>query len=145
MSMDAKAAAVEALKEGWGDSAPPVPATEDEKTWGMLANLLGLFFIIGPVIAWFVKGDSKFVKFHALQMILVNLVCFAVGIMLGVCFTVLAAVPLVGWAVVSIVSPLFSLAMLILLVWLAIKAKGGSLYKLPAIGSFAFKTVYEAK
>ena len=145
MSIDAKAAAVEALKEGWGDSAPPSPATEDEKTWGMLANVLGFFFIIGPVIAWFMKGDSKFVKFHALQMILVNVVCFTVGIVLGVCFTVLAAVPMVGWAVVSIVSPLFSLAMLVLLVWLAIKAKGGSLYKLPSIGAFAYKTVYEAK
>ena len=145
MSMDAKAAATAAFKEGWGGSAPPVEATEDEKLWGMLANLLGLIFIIGPVIAWFVKGDSKFVKFHALQMILLNVVCFVFGIALGICFSILAAVPGIGWTVISIVSPLFSLAILVLLVFLAIKAKGGSLYKLPALGAFAHKTVYEAK
>ncbi|MCW8128814.1 MAG: DUF4870 domain-containing protein [Planctomycetota bacterium] len=144
MSVDAKAAAVAAFKEGWGDAAPPVAATEDEKTWGMLANLLGLFFVVGPAIAWFLKGDSKYVKFHALQMILVNLASFAVGIVLGVVFTVLAAVPAVGWTVISIVSPLFSLCMLGLLAFLALKAKNGVLFKVPALGAFAFKTVYPA-
>lgn len=145
MSTDAKAAAAEVWNAGWGESQPPAQANEEEKLWGMLANVLGLFFIVGPLVAWFVKSGSKFVKFYALQMIFLHLAGLAVGIVLGVLFTVLAAVPLVGWLVVTLIGPLFSLAMLAVLVFLALKAKSGALYKLPALGAIACRTVYEAK
>lgn len=145
MAMDAQVEAVAAFKDGWGESAPPAPATEDEKLWGMLANFLGLFFIVGPLVAWFVKGDSRFVKFHALQMIFLNLVGFVVGIVLGICLTMLAMVPFVGMLVGTVVGPLFSLAMLVLLVFLGLKAKSGAIFKLPVLGAYACKSVYEVK
>lgn len=145
MALDAQAEAAAAFNEGWGGNVPPEPVAEDEKLWGLLANLLGLFFVVGPLVAWLVKGDSRFVKFHALQMIFLNLVSFAAGIVLALCLTMLAMVPFVGMLVGTVIGPLFSLAMLVLLVFLGLKAKSGVLFKLPVLGALAYKHVYQAK
>jgi uncharacterized Tic20 family protein len=45
--------------------------TSEERTLAMLAELLQLFsWIVGPMIIYFVKRDSRFVRFHALQAVL---------------------------------------------------------------------------
>jgi uncharacterized Tic20 family protein len=71
-------------------SAPPPPfsvgaLTPDETTMAALAHLLQtMTWWIGPLIIFFVKRDSKFVSFHALQAllwqiirILIYVICFA--------------------------------------------------------------------
>jgi uncharacterized protein len=141
--IDVSVMATGAMAQPWGPVQPPQPATEDEKLWGMLANILGLVFLIGPIVAYLVKGESKFVKFNALQMIFLQLACLVVAIILGIVFTVLASVPIVGTLVLSVLSPLLSLAMLVGLVLLALKAKEGILYRLPVIGEAARKNVYK--
>jgi len=133
-----------ALAGTWGEQAPPAAPNEEEKLWGLLACLLGIFFIIGPLVAFLVKGTSSYVKFFALQTIFASLALLGVGIVLGVCFTVLAAVPMVGYLIVTVVSPLFSLAWLALLIFVGLKAKSGTLYLLPALGSVARQSAYRA-
>jgi uncharacterized membrane protein len=128
----------------WGEQAPPAAPNEDEKLWGLLASVLGIFFIIGPLVAYLAKGTSNYVKFFALQTIFASLAMLVVGIALGVCFSVLAAVPMVGYLIVSVISPLFSLAWLALLIFVGLKAKSGSLYLLPALGKVARRSAYGA-
>jgi len=42
--------------------------TQDEKTFALLAHVLGIFSgFIAPLVFFLVKRDSKFVSFHALQ------------------------------------------------------------------------------
>src|SRR5690242_8905923 len=90
----ATAAASEAIQQPWGPIDVPAPSA-DEKMWGMLANVLGLIFILGPLIAFFVKGaQSKFVKFYSVQMLLIQLVAFVFMVALTIVVQVLATVPI---------------------------------------------------
>ena len=59
------------------------PPTQDEKTMGMLAHLLGIFGFIGPLIVWLIKKDqSPFVNDQgkeALNFHLVMLIGYVIG------------------------------------------------------------------
>jgi uncharacterized membrane protein len=54
---------------------PPLPEpTQDERTMAVLAHVLQLVGgWIAPLIIFFVKPDSKFVRFHALQVLLLHI------------------------------------------------------------------------
>ena len=55
-------------------AAAPPPVTRDECTLGMLAHILQIFsWLIGPGIIFFVRRDSKFVRYHALQVVFFQL------------------------------------------------------------------------
>jgi uncharacterized membrane protein len=133
-----------AVAAAWGPVAPPEAPSADDKLWGMLANLLGILWLIGPALAWLLKRDSKFVRFNALQMLLIHAVGLVIGILLGVCLTVLAFVPMLGMLVASVISPLFGLLALALIIFLAIKAHNGIAYRLPVLGPVSFARSYEA-
>ena len=127
----------------WGKTQPPNSPADDEKLWGLIANLLGLIFIIGPLVAMLVKGSSPYVKFHAVQMIGWQIVMFGVSLMLGVVFSILGAVPIVAH-VASALFGLIGLGCLLLLLYMALLAHKGTLFRLPFIGPFAMKTAYGA-
>ena len=75
----------------------PVAQTQDDKTFGMLAHLLGIITgFLGPLIIWLIKKDqSKFVDDQAKEalnfqilMLILNLVavpisCFILGVANG--------------------------------------------------------------
>jgi uncharacterized membrane protein len=139
----ATAAATEAMQAPWGPIDVPAPSP-DEKLWGMLANVLGLIFVVGPLIAFFMKGaQSKFVKFYAIQMLLIQLVALVFIIALTVVVQVLATVPIL----LTLMWPLFSLlnlAWLVALVILALKANSGVAFRVPVVGQFAYTKGYAA-
>ena len=57
----------------------PPPVTRDECTLGMLAHILQIFsWLIGPGIIFLVRRDSKFVRYHALQVIFFQLLLMMV-------------------------------------------------------------------
>jgi uncharacterized Tic20 family protein len=57
--------------------------TQDEKTFGMLAHLLGIISFIGPLVIWLIKKDqSQFVNENgkiALNFQLTMLIAFLIG------------------------------------------------------------------
>ena len=56
---------------------PYVPS-HDEKTFALLAHVLGIFSgFIAPLVFFLVKRDSKFVSFHALQSLAWHIIYFA--------------------------------------------------------------------
>ncbi|MGH9669283.1 MAG: DUF4870 domain-containing protein [Terriglobales bacterium] len=67
------------LEQGTAPSEPtpevePVP-TQDERTMATLAHVLQLVgWFIAPLIIFFIKRESRFVSFHALQAIFLQLV-----------------------------------------------------------------------
>ena len=114
--------------------------TDDEKLWGALAYFLGFFIsLLGPIVAYFIKKDSKFVRFHAVQSILFSVVFGIVFFGLTVVFTVLAVVTGGIAALLNIL--LLPLALVAFLVYLyaGYKAYQGQMYKIPVIGAFADK------
>ena len=66
------------------DDSAPAPAyvvTQDDRTMGTLAHLLQLVTAwMGPLVIFFVKRDSPFVKFHALQALILQVCLTAVWI-----------------------------------------------------------------
>jgi uncharacterized membrane protein len=63
-----------------------IPA-QDERTLALLAHILQIVAgWLGPLIILLVRRDSRFVTFHALQVLFLQLVRLALMIAVGVCF-----------------------------------------------------------
>ena len=99
---------------------------------GMSANLASLLCyvagIITGVIFYLIEKENKFVRFHAMQSILVF------GFFL-VANAVLAFIPVIGWSLM----PVLGIIQLILWIVLMIKAYQGEALKLPIVGDIAEK------
>jgi uncharacterized membrane protein len=74
------------------DDSAPAPAyvvTQDDRTMGTLAHLLQLVTAwMGPLVIFFVKRDSPFVKFHALQALILQVCLTAFWIVGAVVFLI---------------------------------------------------------
>ncbi len=98
---------------------------------GMEANLAALlsylFGFITGIIFYVVEKDSKYVKFHAMQSILISVFIIVLSFVLAISVIGLVLVPFVN------------LGGFILWIILMIKAYQGEQFKLPVIGDVADK------
>jgi len=99
----------------------------DENVAGLLCYVLG--WITGLVF-FLVEKDSEFVKFHAMQSLVVFL-----G--LTVLIIVLGFIPYIGW----VISSILGIIGLILWIVLMLKAYQGERWKVPVAGDFAEKNM----
>jgi uncharacterized membrane protein len=134
--------------------SPPSEITQDERTMSTLAHMLQLVTAwIGPLVIFLIKRDSLFVKFHALQALILQ-ICLAVlwivavGAFMG---TMVATMAHSGGTThnapppaVFIVFPLFWIVgmsswvvILILAIVYGIKAGRGEWASYPVIGGLA--------
>ena len=119
---------------------------------GNIAAALGYPFGIIAIICLIMEKENRFVKFHALQSILLHVGFIVVAIALSVLGTILAIAGVAASAATN--SGAFGglIGMLIGLVWLvlvlayvgglifaAVKSYGGAEFKLPIIGNMAEK------
>jgi uncharacterized membrane protein len=121
---------------------------------GNVAAALGYPIGIIAIICLIMEKENRFVKFHALQSILLHVAWIVVAIVLVFLFFILAIVGVAasatGGSAGSAVGGLFS--MLIGLIWMvviaayiggliyaAVKAYQGNYFKLPVIGNMAEK------
>jgi uncharacterized membrane protein len=119
-------------------AAPPAAAAQGT-TGGMQDNVVGMlcYITIIPAIIFLVMepyNKSRFVRFHAFQMIFFSVAMIAIWIGL----TIIGFVP----GLIFITFPLHMLIWLgsfILWIILLIKANQGLMYKLPVIGDLAEK------
>jgi uncharacterized membrane protein len=99
---------------------------------GMEQNLEGLLcYILGwvtGIIFLLMEKDNKFVRFHAIQSIVVFGAYTVLAIILGF-------IPVVGW----IINLLLGIAAFIFWIILMVKAYNGQIYKLPVAGGIAEK------
>lgn len=99
---------------------------------GLQANIAGLLcYLVGFIsglIFLILEKENKFVKFHAMQSIVLFGGLFVINI-------VLMFIPVLG----PIVSMLLSLLAFVLWVVLMIKAYQGECFKVPIVGDFAEK------
>lgn len=107
-------------KQGGGSS------TGTEGIDPKLAALLCYIWIVGLVFLLITK--DKFVKFHAIQSLLLGVAWFVVTI-------VIAFIPIVNWFS-WILWPLY----VVLIIVMMMKAYNGERYKLPVIGDIAEKS-----
>ena len=97
----------------------------DENVAGLLCYVLG--WITG-LIFFLIEKKNKFVRFHALQSIIV----FGV---LNLALIVLGWIPIIGWVIAWIIWVL----MIVLWILLMVKAYQGEKFKLPWAGNLAAK------
>ena len=136
---------------------PPVqvssqpPAQMGKSSTGLDENIAALLsYIFGWVsglVFFLIEKDSRLVRFHAMQSLLLNVAIAVIVIALLILFSV---VLLIAGQISGLVSTLFSLiatliwfvfaiGILILLIMCLIKAYNRQYYKLPIIGNFAEK------
>jgi uncharacterized membrane protein len=129
----------------------PPPVQSGKSSTGLDENIASLItYLAGWVsglIFFLIEKDSRLVRFHAMQSILLNVLIIIVAVIFGVVITVLVIV--LGMisdtlaALTSLLSGLLWLVLVlgILIVWVMclIKAYGGQMYKLPIIGNYAEK------
>lgn len=129
-------------------SQPPVVAKSSTGLDENVAALLSyLFNWISGLIFFLIEKDSRLVRFHAMQSILLTAAALVVGIILWVAWIVLAIILAMASEVlaslVSIVLGLvlfvFYIGVLIAFILCMVKAYQGQFFKLPVIGNFAEK------
>jgi uncharacterized membrane protein len=109
-------------------SEQPVKKTET----GLQENIAGLLcYVLGwvtGIVFLFIEKNNKFVKFHAIQSIVV----FGAYTILSIIF---GLIPFIGW----VLNTLLGIAAFILWILLMYKAYQGLKYKLPIAGDMAEK------
>jgi uncharacterized membrane protein len=95
----------------------------DENVAALLTYVLGL---VTGIIFLVIEKESKFVRYHAFQSILVSAVYIILGMILGF-------IPIIGWIISFLISPIFFILWLILMY----QAYQGKWFKLPVVGDFA--------
>jgi len=96
----------------------------DEKVAGLLSYLFG--WVSGLI--FFLIDKRPFVRFHAMQSIIVTVVMM-------VLYFILSLIPVLGWIIMA----LLGLAFFVLWILLMVKAYQGQKWKLPVIGDMAEK------
>ncbi|MFC1916929.1 DUF4870 domain-containing protein [Chloroflexota bacterium] len=106
--------------------------SKDKTSMGLEPNLAGLLcYVVGWVtglIFFILEKDNQFVRFHAMQSIVVFGVLTVISI-------ILSFIPVIGW----ILGWLLGVLGFILWIILMLKAYKGERYKLPWAGNFAEK------
>lgn len=121
---------------------------------GNLAAALGYPIGIIAIISLIIEKENRFVRFHALQSVLlivvwivVVIVLSIISVVLGILLGVAASAAGSAGGIVSIIFTLLSLVIWLIipllflaaLIFAAIKAYGGNYFKLPIIGNMAEK------
>jgi len=128
---------------------PPVQTTKsstglDENLAALLSYVFGW---VSGLIFFLIEKDSRLVRFHAMQSILLNAAAIVVGIVLWIAWVVIAIIfsqiSGVLAQLISIIMGLlifvFWILMLVAVVMCLIKAYQKQYFKLPVLGNFAEK------
>ena len=83
---------------GYPQSPGLYAPTSDEKTFALLAHVLGIFLgFMAPLVIFLIKRESKFVSFHALQSLVWHII-YLIVVFAGLFFFVLSLIATVGSA-----------------------------------------------
>lgn len=97
----------------------------DENLAGVLAYPLG--FITG-IIFLIIEKENRFVKFHAIQSIILSLSWILLSFIVGL-------VPFIGWIISILLTPVY----IVIIIFIALKAYKHEMYKFPIVGDIAEK------
>jgi uncharacterized membrane protein len=129
----------------------PSPVQTAKSSTGLDENIAALlsyvFGWVSGLIFFLIEKDSRLVRFHAMQSILLNAAALVVGIVLWIAWAILAIIfSQVSDVLASLVSfvlglliLVFYIGLLIAVVFCLIKAYQRQYFKLPVIGNFAEK------
>jgi uncharacterized membrane protein len=130
---------------------PPatVPATENSGLQPNIAAALASFFLlIGGIIFLVLEKRDKFVRFYAMQSVIIGGGGLAISVVLQILAMVFAIIPVLGKLIgylLGVVMALLMLAMTVLAIVMAVKAFSGKEWEVPYIGPVARKQLESGK
>jgi uncharacterized membrane protein len=103
----------------------------------LAAALSYLFPPIGGIVLFVIEKESRFVRFHAAQAIMVGLALFAVWLVVTLVIGIVGIVPLLGGMVAALLT--FAVGAGAFLLWLVLtwRAWQGEEWQLPVLGDYA--------
>lgn len=111
------------------------------KGTGLAPNIAGaLSYLVGPItgiIFLVLEKESRFVRFHAAQSIVVSAACMIVGIALSVLNLVQVAVPVIGWLIGIALSLGTGAGFFVLWLMLMFVSFQGKEWEVPLVGVLA--------
>lgn len=130
---------------------PPVQTAPAKSSTGLDENVAALLsYIFGwlsGLIFFLIEKDSRLVRFHAMQSLLLNIVAAILAVVIWVVTVVMwliatqiaGVINLLVSLVATLVWVVFGIAILIAVIMCLVKAYQGQYFKLPVIGNFAEK------
>lgn len=115
----------------------------EERLWAMLAYLVSAS-VIGPLLVYFfLRPRSRFIAFHALQSVFIQLAVVAGVLVLGTVGMFLVHTPLscLGFLMLLATVLVVPVAGALFVVWAAIRAGLGDWYEVPVLGTLARRQV----
>ena len=109
--------------------------TSNENLMGAAAYLLGP---VTGIVLLLVEKKNEYIRFHAMQSTVFFGAILLFNIALGI-------VPILGWIIALILSPLISIISIIFWLLLMWKAYNGERYKLPYFGDLSEKQMNKLK
>lgn len=106
-----------------------------ENTFSNEKMVAAVSYLLGPItgiVVLLIEKKNEYVRFHAMQSTLVFGAILLLNIVLGI-------IPILGWVIAIILSPLITLASFVLWLLLMWKAFSGEKFKLPYFGDLAVK------
>ncbi len=110
----------------------------DQNVAALLAYLLGL---VGGIVFILIEKDNKFVRFAAMQSIILNVVMIALVFILPFIIGIVAVATGGLGSLLGLLIPLIWLGFLIVWIMLMVKAYQNQEWELPVIGKIARKYV----
>src|SRR6185369_15188355 len=111
---------------------------------GNVTALIGYIIGIVALVLIFIEKDNKFVRFHAFQAVFLfvaYIACIIVMVIVGVVAAVIGAASSTLGTILGLLVMLLWLVVVVgflgALIFAAIKAYGGNMFKLPIIGGLA--------
>jgi uncharacterized protein len=115
--------------------------TQDERLMAMLAYLLSFVSsFLAPLIIYLLKKDqSRFVAFHALQILFLHLAVGVLGLIFGIASAILSVLHLglLLAPIACLVWPVIGLAVTIITLIGLVRSYGGQWYVAPVVGPIA--------
>ena len=100
-----------------------------------IAVLLAYFFSwLGGLIIWLMEKENRFVKWNALQALILGIVEAIIGILM----IIFGWVPFIGWLVV-VIGWIALVAILVAVIIAIVKAFSGETFRIPVVSSLTDK------
>jgi uncharacterized membrane protein len=110
----------------------------DQNTAALLSYI---FTWVSGLIFFLLEKDNKYVRFHALQSILLGISWVVISVLLVIVMQILSYIPFLGGFLRTILGLAYFAAYFIVLIMAMFKAFQGERYKLPIIGDIAERNV----
>jgi uncharacterized membrane protein len=131
------------------EQPPPPPASDSPQTTGLPSNIAAAIAcvpLIGGLVFYFLEKRDQFVRFYAMQSIILGGIYLLCWIVYSIIFGILSSIPAIGFffgILLSVTWALIRVAVLVLFIITVFKAFTNKRWEIPYIGAMARKQVGE--